>query len=49
MTQKEKVSKLIDIIALITKRCKKIELDNIQQMISLEKRIADLEFVIQTK
>tara|TARA_R110000823_G_scaffold248685_1_gene372252 strand:+ start:465 stop:617 length:153 start_codon:yes stop_codon:yes gene_type:complete len=43
MTQKEKISQLIEIVGLLTKRCKKIEVDTIQQTLQLKKRIADLE------
>ncbi len=43
MSNKEKIQALIEIVQLITKRCKKIEVDVIQQMSQLEKRIATLE------
>ena len=44
MTSKEKINQLIEIVQLITKRCKKIEVDTLQQVGKLEKRIAELEF-----
>jgi len=43
MTQKEKIKELIDIAALLTKRCAKIEKDALQKILKLEKRIAKLE------
>ena len=43
MSNKEKISKLIEVVRLITKRCQKIEKDTIQQVGKLEKRIAELE------
>ena len=43
MTSKEKISQLIEIVRLLTKRCKKIELDVIQAHIQFNKRIATLE------
>lgn len=43
MSNKEKIQALIEIVQLITKRCKKIEKDTIQQVGKLEKRIAELE------
>ena len=43
MTQKEKISKLIYITELLTKRCKKIEVDSLKQIIELQKRIEELE------
>ena len=44
MTQKEKISQLIEIVRLLTKRCKKIEMDVIQANIQFHKRVATLEF-----
>jgi len=49
MTQKEKISKLIDIVELLTKRLKKVEIDSINKNMELKKRIQDIEFIIQTK
>ena len=43
MTQKEKISKLIEITELLTIRCKKIEVDSLKQIIELQKRIEELE------
>jgi hypothetical protein len=43
MSNKEKISKLIEVVGLITKRCEKIEKDVIQHIRKLEKRIAELE------
>ena len=43
MSNQENISRLIEVVRLITKRCKKIENDTIQQVGKLEKRIAELE------
>ena len=43
MTNAEKITKLIEIAELLTKRCAKIEKDTIQQLFALEKRVAELE------
>ena len=43
MTQKEKISKLIYITELLTKRCKKIESDSLNKILKLQKRIEELE------
>ena len=43
MTQKEKISTLIDIVELLTKRLKKVEIDSINKTIELKKRIEKLE------
>ena len=50
MTQKEKISNLIEIVELLTKRIKKIELDVLKTneidkeiMTKLQKRIEELE------
>ena len=43
MTQKEKISKLIYITELLTKRCKKIEKDSLNKILKLQKRIEELE------
>jgi len=43
MTQKEKIAKLIEIVELLTKRCKKIEVDSLNKNLKLQKRIEELE------
>ncbi len=43
MTQKEKISKLIDIVELLTNRLKKVEIDSINKTMELKKRIEVLE------
>ena len=43
MTQKEKISTLIDIVELLTKRLKKVEIDSINKTMELKKRIEKLE------
>ena len=43
MTQKEKISKLIDIVELLTQRLKKVEIDSINKTMELKKRIEELE------
>ncbi len=43
MTQKKKISKLIYITELLTKRCKKIESDSLNKILKLQKRIEELE------
>ena len=43
MSSKEKIQALIEIVQLITKRCKKIEVDTLQYVRQLEKRIETLE------
>ena len=50
MTQKEKISKLIDIVELLTNRLKKVEIDILKTneidkeiMTKLQKRIEELE------
>ena len=43
MTQAEKITNLIEIADKLTRRCMKIEKDSIQQIFTLEKRIAHLE------
>jgi hypothetical protein len=43
MTQKEKISTLIDIVELLTKRLKKVEIDSINKTMELKKRIEILE------
>ena len=43
MTQKEKISTLIDIVELLTKRLKKVEVDSLNKMLKLQKRIEELE------
>jgi hypothetical protein len=43
MTQKEKISTLIDIVELLTKRLKKVEIDSINKTMELKKRIEVLE------
>ena len=43
MTNAEKITKLIEIVELLTKRCAKIEKDTINQIFELKKRISELE------
>ena len=43
MTQSEKITKLIEITELLTKRCVKIEKNAIEEISALKKRIAELE------
>ena len=43
MTQKEKIKQLIEIDELLTKRLKKVEVDNLNKMLKLQKRIEELE------
>ena len=43
MTQKEKISKLIEKVELLTKRLKKVEVDSLNKMLKLQKRIEELE------
>jgi len=43
MTQSEKITKLIEITELLTKRCIKIEKNAIEGISALNKRIAELE------
>ena len=43
MTQKEKISKLIEIVELLTNRLKKVEIDSINKTMELKKRIEELE------
>ena len=43
MTQSEKLTKLIEITELLTKRCMKIEKNAIEGISALNKRIAELE------
>ena len=43
MTNAEKITKLIEITELLTKRCAKIEKDTITQVFDLKKRISELE------
>ncbi len=43
MTQSEKITKLIEITELLTKRCVKIEKNAIEGISALNKRIAELE------
>ena len=43
MTQSEKITKLIEITELLTKRCMKIEKNAIEGISALNKRIAELE------
>tara|TARA_R100000008_G_scaffold53488_1_gene32470 strand:+ start:358 stop:525 length:168 start_codon:yes stop_codon:yes gene_type:complete len=43
MTNAEKITKLIEIVELLTKRCAKIEKDTITQVFDLKKRISELE------
>ena len=43
MTQSEKITKLIEITELLTKRCVKIEKNAIEEISALQKSIAELE------
>ena len=43
MTQKEKTKQLIEIVELLTKRFKKVEVDSLNKMLKLQKRIEELE------
>jgi hypothetical protein len=43
MTNAEKISKLIEIVELLTKRCAKIEKDALTKILALEERIGELE------
>ena len=45
MSNKEKISQLIEIVNLLTKRCKKIEVDSLKQIIDLKTRVQQLEVV----
>ena len=49
MSNKEKISQLIEIVRLLTKRCKKIEVDSLKQIIDLKARVQQLEVVRTTK
>tara|TARA_R100000406_G_scaffold1532_1_gene1498 strand:+ start:318 stop:482 length:165 start_codon:yes stop_codon:yes gene_type:complete len=43
MTNADKISKLIEITELLTKRCAKIEKDALTKILTLEERITKLE------
>ena len=43
MSSKEKISQLIEIVNLLTKRCAKIESDSLIHIIKLKSRIQKLE------
>ena len=43
MSSKEKIQALIEIVNLLTKRCKKIEVDCLKSIIDLKSRVKQLE------
>ncbi len=47
MTQKEKIKQLIEIVELLTKRLKKVEVDSLNKMLKLQKRIEEFLGVVR--